>query len=153
MKLLEGVLVLVIVGLLLFFLGVPFSMMGTVLLWSLVGLLMLSLAVMIVFFLGCSIVLMLCRKENGRFVRYEHFERFDRAVYLVNGEEFACVFPAENLARKKIYGDSEIVLRVYRGKKRKYAFDPHSILIIRIGTAFSVCCILIVAFMMFQMFL
>lgn len=143
--LLEIILSIVLVlGVLLFF-GVPFSAILSWLLIGLSGLLVLSIALIALFFLIADISLLFCRRVSGEFVRFENHEKFDRAVYRVGDTEYICKFPAESVARRQIYGRTRTQthsLLIPRAEKRKTAYDRHSLIIIAVG---SLCAVTLVA--------
>lgn len=138
---LEAVLAVVIIAALLLLIGVPLD----VIIGGLAALLMLGVvltaAVFVLFFLAADISLFFFRPARGKFLRFDEGERFDRAVYLSlkDNLEYTCLFPAEGFARARIYSpEKERLLFTSRLKKRKTAYDRHSLLIILLGNLFSV---------------
>ena len=56
-----------------------------------------------VFFAVCWVMLLRSEKKSARFVRFESGQRFESAVYLIDGSEYGNVFPAEFVMRGKLY--------------------------------------------------
>ena len=136
--LIEAVLTLVIVFLVLLMFGIPLNTLIGLFLIGISGLLILAVVLFILFFLITGISLLFFKKTKGVFVRFDD-GRYERAVYTVDETEYTCIFPAENIARRSIYQkNSEHTLLISRFRKRKTAFDRHSLFIIALGTAFSV---------------
>ncbi len=132
------VLALVIVLILLLLIGFSWSAILTYTGIAAAALLGLALIVIAVFFIGVICSLFGFRKEIGSFLRFEHSEHFDRAVYQCKGKEYTCLFPAENYGREKIYTSGEKKILIRDGKKRNVAYDRHSLLIIAVGGGFSI---------------
>ncbi len=132
-------LAIVIVVLLLLFVGIPFSVILSWAVAIICGLIGLALLLIAAFFLGTVCMMPRFHKAKGKFVRFSHSKQFDRAVYEAEGEEYACLFPAENVAREKIYNDVPHTILIHKGKKHRTAYDRHSLLIITVGTLFSLC--------------
>lgn len=122
---------------LLWLLGVPLATMAVWGMLLLIGLIGLGLLGIIMFFLCCLCALPHYHRAQGKFVRFEHFRQFDRAVYSVEEKEYTCIFPAENIGREKIYHSVPKFLLVRAGKRRATAYDLHSLLIVGIGSGFS----------------
>ena len=134
---LEAILTAVIVLLFLLFIGIP---LDVVLSWAgiaLIALLLLSMAVFSLFFVISLLSLPFFKRTKGTFLRFSDDIRFDRAVYLADGIEYTCLFPAESVARRNIYNEKAHTLFVSRSKTRRIAYDRHSLLIIAVGSLFS----------------
>lgn len=131
------VLSVIIVVLLLILLGFSFPTIYTYAIWGLCILLVLTLIAIVLFFLGTACSLLGYQRKKGHFLRFAHSEHFDRAVYEADGKEYTCLFPAENYARNRIYQAGETTLLIRDGKKHAIAYDRHSLLIVAVGTVFS----------------
>jgi hypothetical protein len=137
---LEAILTAIVLFLVLLMMGVPF---GTIIGWALILLyivLLLTVVLFVIFFAATGISLLFFRRVNGEFLRFEDSGRFDRAVYRADGQVYTCLFPAENVARRRIYSEDSgrlHMLLVSRSAKRRIAYDRHSLVIITIGIVFS----------------
>lgn len=131
------ILSIIIVVPLLILLGFSFPTIFTYATWGLCILLGLALIAIALFFLGTSCSLLGFHRAKGKFQRFTHSEHFDRAVYVVDGTEYTCLFPAENYGRKRIYQSDETTVLIRDGKKHRIAYDRHSLLIVTVGTVFS----------------
>ena len=136
--LIEGILTLVIVILVLVMVGIPLdTIIGIAVSYVIPAILALTVGLFVLFFLITGLSLLFFRREKGVFVRFDD-ARYERAVYAVNGTEYTCIFPAENVARRTIYQkNSEHTLLISRFRKRRTAFDRHSLFIIGIGITAS----------------
>ena len=136
--LIEGILTLVIVILVLVMVGIPLdTIIGIAVSYLIPVILALTVGLFVLFFLITGLSLLFFRREKGVFVRFDD-ARYERAVYAVNGTEYTCIFPAENVARRTIYQkNSEHTLLISRFRKRRTAFDRHSLFIIGIGITAS----------------
>ena len=136
--LIEGILTLVIVILVLVMVGIPLdTIIGIAVSYVIPVILALTVGLFVLFFLITGLSLLFFRREKGVFVRFDD-ARYERAVYAVNGTEYTCIFPAENVARRTIYQkNSEHTLLISRFRKRRTAFDRHSLFIIGIGITAS----------------
>ncbi len=136
--LIEGILTLVIVILVLVMVGIPLdTIIGIAVSYVIPVILALTVGLFVLFFLITGLSLLFFRREKGVFVRFDD-ARYERAVYAVNGTEYTCIFPAENVARRTIYQkNSEHTLLISRFRKRRTAFDRHSLFIIGIGVTAS----------------
>lgn len=138
--------VIVIIGILLLVGVSPLSIVN--LLLNLIGTaILLTVAFVVLFFIGTDIFLLLFRRVKGTFVRIDEEGRFDHAVYQVEGTEYSCIFPAESVGRKHIYKGGSYTLLIPRFGKRKIAYDRHSLVIIIFGTIASaaligLCCLI-----------
>lgn len=125
----EPLLILLVLGVLLWVLGVPTQ---TLFLGVLILVLAL-LALLLLFFLGSAISLPFFCFEKGSFVRFNHHRKFARAVYLVEDTEYINLFPAETVMQTRLYHDRPHILLIRKGKYRNVAYDMHSVLIIALG--------------------
>ncbi len=128
----EIIIIPVIAAALLLILGVS----GITLLKLLYFSMLLILLLMTVFFIGCAILALTCKRGEAELSRFEKHDKFDTAVYISNGEEYRNIFPAENILRDKIYspGVRKILLKSGR---RPLAVDRHSLVIIISGLILS----------------
>ena len=145
---LEAVVSVAVILMMLLFIGMPLDSILSLFGWILLGGIGLTIAFVILFFLGTDIFLLFFRPARGRFIRIDDTGRFDHAVYRVGEQEYACVFPAETVGRKRIYSKEHFFLLIPRSGKRKITFDRHSLFVIVLGNLFSV--ILIVFVFMIQ---
>lgn len=125
----ELLIVLLILAVMLLIFGVPLQ----ILLIGAALLIALLLAVMTLFFVATAISLLFFKRRRGHFLRFEKSDRFEQAIYLVDGEEYRNLFPAETILRQKIYSERERTVLVRRSKRRLSAFDMHSVLILALG--------------------
>lgn len=146
--LIEAILTGVIILLMLIFVGVPIV---SIIEWTLIilsGLMALTILFFILFFLITAISLPFYRRVQGQFSHFDDSAKWERAVYLAEGKEYICRFPAESVFRRKIYkeADSErsCLLLIARGGKNK-AYDRHSLMIIAVGTSVSIILITTIA--------
>lgn len=138
--------VAVIIGIMLL-VGVPVETIFALLAVVLLGLIVLTMGLFSLFFVITDISLLFRKYVRGIFLRIDDSGRYDKAVYRVGDREYTCTFPAETVGRKKIYRkDNEYSLLIPRSEKRHYAYDRHSLMIIGIGTVFSVIFILVLVF-------
>lgn len=145
--LLEIVVTVVIIAALLLFVGVPLESILTLLAVIMLGLVSLSMALFTLFFVITDISLLFRRCVKGKFLHVDDTGRFDHAVYQAEGEEYSCLFPAESFGRSRIYRpDQEYLLLISRSGKNRTAYDRHSLMIIVVGTLFSVFFIFLLTF-------
>lgn len=92
-----------------------------------VGLLCGAVLLMLGFFIFSAVRIMTCRKKEAVFCKTEKFPgtKFDRAVYSVDGQECACVFPCEVVMRSRLYRSDKAV-NVYYSEKKKYVYDKNA---------------------------
>lgn len=92
-----------------------------------VGLLCGTVLLMLGFFIFSAVRIMTCRKKEAVFCKTEKFPgtKFDRAVYSVDGQECACVFPCEVVMRSRLYRSDKAV-NVYYSEKKKYVYDKNA---------------------------
>lgn len=130
----EALIVLAVAAVILLILGVS----GLTVMKVIMIVLGAVLALMILFFTVCAAALLLSRRCRGHFVRFDKSGRFETAVYGIDGEEYANIFPAEPIMRGIIYKPGERTLFLFRRGKRSFAFDTHSVMIVAAGFALSV---------------
>lgn len=135
---LEIILTIVVIVAVMVFVGVPITSVLSILIVGLSGLLALTVGLFVLFFIVTDIILLCYRRAEGTFSHINDTTRFERAVYLVDGEEYTCVFPAESVARRQIYEKPQQWILVPRKGKRRRAYDRHSLFIIALGNVFSV---------------
>ncbi|MBR4201840.1 MAG: hypothetical protein IKQ91_11355 [Oscillospiraceae bacterium] len=137
-RILEVIFSLAIIIVLLVFFGVPFESILVILAAVLLGLICLAMVLFVLFFLITDLLLIFRKRTKGIFVRIDDSTRFDHAVYLVDGEEYHCTFPAETFGRKRIYHENQpYYLLISTNSSRRSALDSHSMITICIGTVFS----------------
>lgn len=145
--LIEAILTAVIVLLVLVMIGVPVQVIigGALILLS--GILLLTVVLFVLFFVITGVSLLFYRRASGVLVRFDDSKKWDRAVYLAEGEEYTCLFPAETVFRKRIYREQETTAKTFLlisgSGKRKTAYDRHSLFIIAIGLCFSLLLVIV----------
>ncbi len=147
---LEVVITVVIVIALLIFMGVSAETVFVICAAVILGLVAVAMVLFALFFLITDISLLFRKRVQGKFLRVDDSERFDHAIYHVDNQEYACIFPAESFGRKNIYHENkEYLLLISRNPKRRSAYDKHSLIIIAIGNVCSIIFVvlLISAFM------
>lgn len=88
------------------------------------------------FFLWCAARLAFSRRREGVFCGTEKSGRFERAVYMVEGEKHPCVFPSEKLLQSRLYkADKPVSVWVLPNGK---LFDASALATVIAGTAFFV---------------
>lgn len=81
-------------------------------------------------------MLLRSEKKSARFVRFESGQRFESAVYLIDGSEYGNVFPAEFVMRGKLYrSDREVTVRLARRSHR--VFDRNALITSLVGLPVS----------------
>mgnify|MGYP006873068803 CR=1 FL=1 len=136
--LLEVLIAVVVIIVILLLVGVPVGSILNLLILALSGLLLLMIGFFVLFFLITDIALLFFRRVKGTFIRFDDTGRYDRAVYAVGDKEYTCTFPAESVARRKIYQEqTQYTLLISRRKQGKTAYDKHSLFIITIGSIFA----------------
>ncbi len=137
--LLEIIVAVVVIVVILVLVGVPLPSIITLLAFVMMGIVVLAMVLFVGFFVVTDISLLFRKRANGKFVRITDDERFERAVYQVDGTEYTCLFPAENIARRKLYHtDGSYPLLISRSQKRRTAYDRHSLIVIAVGSVFAV---------------
>ena len=126
----EIILGIVVIVLLLLCLGAELGLIAMIF----VGILCGAVLLMLGFFLFSAVRIMTCRKKEAVFCKTEKFPgtKFDRAVYSVEGQECACVFPCEAVMRSRIYRSDKAV-NVYYSEKKKYVYDKNAAITVFAG--------------------
>lgn len=103
------------------------------------GLVALAALFTLVFFVVCWIGLLGSERKKAHFVRFERGNRFESAVYLVDGEEYQNVLPAEFVMRGKLYRpDREVTVRVARLRRNsRSVFDRNAFITSVVGLPVS----------------
>ncbi|MCQ2416751.1 MAG: hypothetical protein MJ071_02950 [Oscillospiraceae bacterium] len=136
---LEILLSAVIIIALLLFVGVPFASVLSLVTAIVMILLFVTIIGFILFFLIMDLSLLFSKKVKGIFKYVDDTGRFDKAVYAVNQQEYTCMFPAETLGRNRIYKENtEYTLLIPRLGKGMSVLDSHSLMIVAIGSVFSI---------------
>ncbi len=137
-RILEVIFSAAIIIVLLLFFGVPPATIVTILAAVMLGLICLAMLLFSLFFLITDCTLCFRKRTRGVFLRIDDADRFDHAVYLVDGEEYRCIFPAESFGRKRLYHEQKsYYLLISSNPKRRTALDSHSMITIALGTVFS----------------
>lgn len=103
---------------------------------AVVGLIVLFSLAMLGFFLFFLFAMLGAKKKSARFLRIEKSGRggFERAVYEVDGAEYADAFPAEPILRSRIYRtDRTVALRF--SEKKKTVYDRNTAVTVWCGLA------------------
>ena len=131
----EFVIGAIIIIVLLLILGVPWITIVEVI----IGLMVLLLVAMFVFFAVTLVLALLSRPTKGKFLRIMIHEVVGTyAIYEIDGEEYKNTFPAEIMFVDKIYHEGKIYpLRLYKGKKRYMLYDWYSWIVIGAGLVLS----------------
>ncbi len=126
-------LVLVVVILLLAGVSLSYIIIG------IAGLVALAALFTLVFFAVCWAGLLCSVRKKAHFTRFERGNRFEAAVYSIDGEEYCNVFPAEFVFREKLYKpEREIVVRVTRlGRGKRCVFDRNAFITSIVGLPVS----------------
>lgn len=136
---LEVVFTLAIIIALLLFFGIPAETIFVIFATAILGLMALAMLLFVLFFMVTDISLLFRKRVKGQFLRVDDTDRFDHAVYLYDGQEYSCLFPAESFGRKRIYHEKQTYsLLISRNPKKRNAYDRHSMFIIAVGSAVSV---------------
>lgn len=78
-------------------------------------------------FIYSAVILLLCKKSNGRYVRWDNDEnKIPYAYYNVDGIEYKNLFPREVMLRKLIYREDKDV-RLYIYEKKRQCFDGNAV--------------------------
>ena len=114
---------LAVIALLLLCLGAELGLIAMIF----AGILGVGVLLMLGFFVFSAVRIMTCRKKEAVFCKTEKFPgtKFDRAVYSVDGQECACVFPCEVVMRSRLYRSDKAV-NVYYSEKKKYVYDKNA---------------------------
>lgn len=126
----EIILGIVVIVLLLLCLGAELGLIAMIF----VGILCGAVLLMLGFFLFSAVRIMTCRKKEAVFCKTEKFPgtKFDRAVYSIDGQECACVFPCEVVMRSRLYR-SDRAVNVYYSEKKKYVYDKNAAITVFAG--------------------
>lgn len=132
----EALVVIAIIVVLGLILGVSLTSAAQII----VALMILVLSLMLLFFAGMTVVLLMTKSGDGELDGFEKPEGgYETAIYLCGGteggetERLPNVFPAENIMREFIYKKGRRRLRIFRGKRRSFVIDRHSMAIILFG--------------------
>lgn len=130
----EAVVVIAIVIVLGLILGISLTSAAQILL----GLMVVVLGLMMIFFMGMTVVLLMTKRGEGELDGFEKPPEhgYETAYYRCgneDGERLPNIFPAENIMRGFIYTKGVKKLRVFKGKRRSFVIDRHSMAIIIFG--------------------
>lgn len=131
----QFIITLIIILLLCFILNVNIN-------YILLGATILIAILSVCFTLGfsyCLIRLLCSKKRNATFLRLDNAKLINRktAYYLVEGEEYPCIFPSENILDNLLYNPDK-TYHVYLDIKKKTVFDRYSILTCILGLLFCI---------------
>ena len=121
---------------------------GAVVIKAMLLIMALVLLAMLDFFTVIFFIMLKSKKTEATLCRFESFKngRFERAVYLANGEEYLNIFPAEQIMRSRIYRNESCKIRTVRFAGRNYAVDRHTVLIILCGCTLSLMSLALLIF-------
>lgn len=71
------------------------------------------------------------------------------AYYLVDGEEYPCIFPKEAILENKLYS-TEKTYTVWLNAKTKKVFDPYATTTCILGLLFSIGCFAVIVMFLLQ---
>ena len=121
-------------------LGVLFSVLtghpGYILIGVSVILFILSAALTIIFII-CNVLLVMSKPAKGRYTRIDtqrDNDKYKVAYYLVNGEEYPCLFPEEGIFRKRFY-NTEKECHLLVNRRLRKVFDRYAIITCVLGLA------------------
>ena len=133
----EAVVVIVVIAVILLILGVSLTSVAA----GIMVLMIVVLGLMLTFFGVTGVMLAMSKREDAVHDGFEKPGRYDTAVYAVGGERLNNIFPAEGAAggllRQRIYKAGNCRVFVCRTKKRSFAIDRHSAVIIVAGLVLS----------------
>lgn len=126
----EVIIVFIVIAVIAVILGVNVTSIAQ----ALMGLIVLVLGAMLLFFIISAVILLIAKPEKGELDGFEKPEKgYETAMYKCGSERFRNIFPAENIIRDAIYKPGIKKLRVYRGKQMSFVIDRHSAVIIILG--------------------
>lgn len=90
-------------------------------------------------FLFATVVLLFSKRKEAKFVRTGAVKdsKFQVAYYLVEGEEYPCLFPKEGILEEKLY-QKEKTYHVMWNRKLGKVFDRFAVTTCVLGLVFSV---------------
>lgn len=91
------------------------------------------------FFVCSNIGLLFAKRKEARFIRFEEIgkSKFKAACYLVEGEEYSCIFPEEGFLEDKLYREDK-TYHVMLNKKMRKVYDRFAVTTCLLGLVFSV---------------
>ena len=94
---------------------------------------------MTISFIYCMVRLVLSKRKEASFLRFDKSKkgRFQVAYYLVDGEEYPCIFPKEFVMENKLYS-SDKVYNVMLDKKANRVYDRYAIATCFLGLIFGI---------------
>lgn len=97
-------------------------------------------ALLTIGFAYCIVRLLLSRRSEARFIRFEKAPKgkFQVAYYLVGEGEYPCAFPKEFIMENKLYSTDKIY-NVMLDVRTKKVYDRYAITTCILGFIFSVC--------------
>lgn len=148
----EALIVIVILIVLGMILGVTLDSVAAVLMI----LMMIALVFMLAFFSVMTVVLLRSKRAEGELDGFDKPEHgYETAMYLCKTDEgserLPNVFPAENIMRGMIYKKGKAKLRLFRGKRRSFVIDRHSMAIVIFGMILTLPSLVYVAIEFIQM--
>ena len=137
MEVIVVIAILVVLGLIL---GISLASAAEII----VGIMIILLSLMMIFFVYMGILLLFTKRSEGELDGFGKVreEGYETAFYRLTGgqgsegaeeERLPNIFPAENIMRGSIYTGGRKRLRVFRGRRRSFVIDRHSMAIIIFG--------------------
>lgn len=130
----EFIVVIAIILVLCLILGVNFNYI----LWGITILACILFGLMTLCFAYCIVRLAFAKRKEANFVRFDKVKdsRVEVAFYLVEGGEYACIFPKEFILENKLYS-KEKTYTVMLDMKSKKVYDQYAIATCILGLLFS----------------
>lgn len=131
----EFILALVIIIVLCKVLGVS----NEILVMGGLGLIVLAIAAMALLFAYCCLRLLFTKRKEAAFTRIDKAPKgnFKVAYYMVEGEEYPCLFPSEMILNDKMYR-TDRTYHVMFSKRIKKVYDIYTVITCILGLIFSV---------------
>lgn len=97
-------------------------------------------ALLTIGFTFCLVRLLLSKPKEAEFVKFDKAQKgkYKVAYYLIDGEEYPCMFPKEFIMENKLYS-TEKTYKVMLNMRTKKVFDRYAIITCVLGLIFSVC--------------
>lgn len=106
-------------------------------LYAVFGVVLLLSLFFALFFVFCIVCLLFSKRKEARFIRFDKLRdsKYQVAYYLVEGNEYPCVFPKEGIFSNKLY-QQDRVYYVFFSKKLKKVFDRFATITCILGLVF-----------------
>ena len=126
----ELLIILIIIVVLCFVLNISIYVIAL----GLIGLIGIVSGLFALAFLGCTVCLLCSERKEARFLRIDKGEdsKFKVAYYLVDGQEYPCLFPKEAVLESKLY-QTDKIYHVMLHKKLGKVFDRFAVVTCILG--------------------